>query len=96
MDMTSAKPYGELVTLYPEQPNDVFACSKHTYLIKNKLKDAESSDYLLVVGNMILVLLTFGVLLEKFGYVNVLLYDVRKMTYVPRVVAKHHLTMGEV
>jgi hypothetical protein len=40
LDMTSAKAYGELITLYPEQPNDVFACSKHTFIIKNKLKDA--------------------------------------------------------
>lgn len=80
-DTKSAEAYGDVVTLYDGQPSDIFSTSKHAFAIKNKLKEADSSDYLIVAGNMVLVLVTFGVLYEKFGFVNVLLYDVRSTQY---------------
>ena len=90
-DLSGAEVYGDLVVLYNGQPSDIFMVSKHMHQIKKLLAEAEQSDYLVASGNLILMLLTFGVLLEKFGSVNLLLFDVRTMQYVPRVVAKHQL-----
>lgn len=94
-DMEGAKVFGELVVLYEGQPNDVFSTSKHAYTIKNKLKDMESSDYLIAAGNMILVLISFGIIYEKFGFVNLLLYDVRSSQYTARVLPRHQLQQGD-
>lgn len=93
-DMKNATSYGEVMLLFPERPVDVFSTSKQAFLIRQRLSDAQAGDYLAVVGNMVLVLLTFGILMEKFGYVNVLLYDVRTAEYLPRVIPRHHLTTG--
>lgn len=90
-NMDGAAVYGDVVTLYDSQPQDVFSTSKHAFGIKNKLKDMDSSDYLIVAGNMILVLITFGIIYEKFGFVNVLLFDVRSSQYTARVIPKHQL-----
>lgn len=90
-NVTGAETYGEVVTLYDGQPHDVFSTSKHAFNIKNKLSDMESSDYLIIAGNMILVLIAFGVILKKFNYVNVLLFDVRQSTYTARVIPDHQL-----
>lgn len=89
--MDSAEVYGDLVTLYDGQPQDIFSTSKHVFQIKNKLKDMISGDYLVVAGNMVLVLITFGIIYEKFGFVNVLLFDVRTSQYTARVIPKHQL-----
>lgn len=90
-DMENAKVYGDLSILYEGQPNDIFSTSKHAFQIKQKLQDMQSSDYLVVAGNMILVLITFGIIYEKFGFVNLLLYDVRSSQYTARVLPKHQL-----
>lgn len=90
-DMENAKVYGDLVLLYEGQPQDVFSTSKHAFQIRQKLQDMESSDYLIVAGNMILVLIAFGIIYEKFGFVNLLLYDVRSSQYTARVLPKHQL-----
>jgi hypothetical protein len=90
-DLTGAALFGDVVVLYTGQPSDIFMVSKHMHTIKKLLADAENSDYLVCSGNLVLMLLTFGILLEKFGSVNLLLFDVRAMQYVPRVVAKHQL-----
>jgi hypothetical protein len=90
-NLEPAKTYGDLVVIYEGQPHDVFMTSKHAFLIKQKLEGMQSSDYLVVVGNMILNMIAFGIILERFGYVNALLFDVRTMTYVPRAILKHQL-----
>ncbi len=94
-DMEGARVYGDLVLLYDGQPNDVFSTSKHAFAIKQKLEDMQSSDYLIVAGNMILVLIAFGIIYEKFGFVNLLLYDVRSSQYTARVLPKHQLQGGK-
>lgn len=93
-DMSGAAVYGDLTLLYDSQPQDIFSTSKHAFSIKQKLQDMTSSDYLVVGGNMILVLIAFGIIYEKFGFVNLLLFDVRTMQYTPRVLPKHQLQGG--
>jgi hypothetical protein len=90
-DLSPLAVYGDTVFLYENQASDIFMTSKHAHYIKDKLKDMESSDYLVCVGNIILNMLAFGVIMEKFGFVNMLLYDVRTMTYTPRVIPKWQL-----
>lgn len=93
-DISGAMIYGDVVILYEGQPQDVFSTSKHAFGIKQKLKDMQSSDYLIVAGNMILVLIAFGIIYEKFGFVNLLLFDVRTLQYTARVVPRHQLQGG--
>lgn len=89
--LQSAEVYGDIVVLYQGQPQDVFSTSKHAFMIKQKLANMESSDYLICGGNMILVLISFGIIYEKFGFCNLLLFDVRTSTYTPRVIPRHQL-----
>ena len=93
-DLTSARAFGDLVILYPHSPTEVFMVSKHAYNIKKMLSESQPTDWLIVSGNMILTIIAFGVLLQKHGFVNVLLFDVRTLEYVPRAISKHNLTMG--
>jgi len=90
-DMKGAAVYGDVCLLYDTQPKDVFSTSRHAFAIKQKLEDMQSSDFLVVAGNMILVLIAFGIIYEKFGFVNLLLYDVRTSQYTARVLPKHQL-----
>lgn len=94
--MDGARVYGDLLVLYESQPQDVFSTSKHAFSIKQKLEDMDASDYLIVGGNMILVLIAFGIIYEKFGFVNLLLYDVRTSNYTARVLPRHQLQGGKV
>lgn len=93
LDMSSAAIYGDLVPIYPEPPRSFFNTSMHANYIKKILAGAGSSDYLMMTGNVTLVAIAFGVLYEKFGYVNVLLYDIRNNVYQPRVIPRHQLQL---
>lgn len=93
--MDGAAVYGDVTVLYETQPQDIFSTSKHAFSIKQRLEDMESSDYLIVGGNMILVLIAFGIIYEKFGFVNLLLFDVRTSAYTARVLPKHQLQGGK-
>ena len=90
-DLSSAEVYGDVDIIYPDRPKNVFSTSTHAFHLKEALKDAQSSDYLLATGNLVLVLLAFGILYERFSYVNLLLYDLRSQEYVPRVVPRHQM-----
>ena len=94
-DMSPAKKYGELVVMYDGSPHDIFMLSKHIHIIKTKLAEMDKSDYLLLSGNLILNMLAGAIVLEKFGYINLLLYDVRNMKYETRVIHTHQLKGGE-
>lgn len=94
-DLTAAGKFGEVHLIYPGNVSDIFMVSKHVYFIKHRLKDMDSSDYLAVTGNMILCMLAFAVIMEKFGFVNVLLFNVRDLSYTPRVVARHQIQEGK-
>jgi hypothetical protein len=93
-DISKAAEFGDIVVLYPKKIYDIFMVSKHAHVVRTLLADAEKGDYLIAGGNVILMLIAFGVLLEKFGSVNLLLCDVRTLDYVPRVIAKHQLKGG--
>lgn len=94
LDMSGATCYGELVVLFDRLPPNLFQVSTIAYHIKQKLADAESSDYIVVGGNSLLQLITFGIFYDRFGLVNLLLYDVRANTYQPRVLFRHMLITG--
>ncbi len=95
LDLSPAKVYGEVVVLCDGAPNDIYMVSKHAHTLKRQLQDMNSSDYLAVAGHMLLCMLAFSIILEKFGFVNLLLFNVHDMSYTPRVVAKHQLKGGE-
>jgi len=90
-DLSTAEVYGDVTIMYPDKPKNIFSTSTHAFHMKGLLEDSKPSDYLIVTGNMVLVLLAFGILYEKHGYVNLLLFDLRSREYVPRVVPRHQL-----
>ena len=90
-DLSGAAVYGDIEVIYPSKPPNIFNTSSHAFHIREALKDAQSSDYLLISGSMLLVILAWGVLYEKFGFVNVLLFDVRTSEYTARVIPRHQL-----
>jgi hypothetical protein len=90
-DLSAAEVYGDVNIIYPDRPKNVFSTSTHAFHIKEALKDAEASDYILVTGNLVLVLIMFAVMYERFSYVNLLLYDLRSQEYVPRVLPRHQV-----
>ena len=90
-DLSGAAVYGDIEILYASKPSNIFSTSSHAFYLKEALKDAQSSDYLLISGSMLLVILAFGILYERFKFVNVLLYDVRTSEYTARVIPAHQL-----
>lgn len=94
-DLSGAVIHGDLVLLYDDHPKDVFFTSKHAFYLKGKLEDMQSSDYLICAGNMIMLLIAFGIIYEKFGFVNLLLFDVRTSQYTARVIPRHQLQGGK-
>jgi hypothetical protein len=93
-DLSKAKTYGELVVMFEGSIDNIFNLTHLAYLVKSKLKDMHSNDYLVLSGNMVLNVLAVATALQNFGLVNVLLYDIKRAEYVPRLLAKHHLDMG--
>jgi hypothetical protein len=94
-DLAPAKMYGDVEVLYEGTPNDIFMTSKHVHIIKQKLLAMESSDYLLLVGNLVVNALAFAITMERFGFVNILLYNIKDNRYEPRVIHRHQLKGGE-
>ncbi len=89
-DLSGAATFGQIEILF-EKPRGIFFTSQKAFDIKDKLKDMQSSDYLVVGGNIILVLIAGLIIYEKFGFVNLLLFDVRSCEYTARVIARHHI-----
>jgi len=95
LDMSGAQVYGDVVNLYDKYPSNFFNTSTQAYYLKQKLVEAQSSDYLVMAGNLVLTIIVFGILYERFGFVNILLYDIRNNTYVPRVIPRHQLVANK-
>lgn len=61
-----------------------------------KMHDSAPDDYLLLSGSITINIVAFGILLEKHGVVNTLLWHAREGRYVPRSIGKEDLGYGQV
>lgn len=91
LNLEPAKIFGELTIIYNGTPPDVYNISRHVGHIKAALKDMKSSDFICCTGTIVLNLLVAGIVMEKFGFINILLYDIRSGVYKPRVIGKHQM-----
>jgi hypothetical protein len=47
-----------------------------------------------LVGNTLPNSIVFSLVMENYGHVNLLLYDAKNSSYVPRLLARHHVDNG--
>jgi hypothetical protein len=87
-DVSSAKIYGDLVEI--PGAADLTSPFKTEELVKvidsfiEEINYDPDNDGLIITGNVIVVAITFGYLLARFGYVKSLFYDATKHTYAVR------------
>jgi hypothetical protein len=92
-DFSPAKVYGEIIVLFDGEVPEFFNVTALTHIIKTKLADMQKEDYLILVGNVLPSAIATSIAMENFGMVNILLFDAKNLTYVPRLLARHHLYM---
>ena len=92
-DMRPAEVYGTVHILFDGPVSDFFNTTGLAHTIKKKLELATKDDYLVLVGNVLANSIVMTVWMQRFGYVNLLLFDARTSTYVPRLLAAHHVAM---
>jgi len=84
-DLSGAEEFGELIPLTQGRIN-IYSTDRLLLELREKLKHYEEGDYLLLCGYILLNLLAGGIILEKTGKLNLLLYDFRTKKYLRREV----------
>jgi hypothetical protein len=92
-DLRPAEVYGRVDVLFDGPVSEFFNVTGLTHIIKRKLESATKDDYLILVGNVLANSITMTIWMQRFGYVNLLLFDAKTSTYVPRLLATHHMAM---
>ena len=90
-DMSSAEKFGTLIPLTEGRAQPIFNIEHILELMKPKLDTAEEDDYILLCGSPMLIVIATGLMLFKFGVVNVLLFDAKTREYVPRTLTETKL-----
>lgn len=67
---------------------DVFNIDRLIYVIKQKLRDSKSNDFLLLCGATIINCIVFSQWLKKHKIVHLLLYQAREKTYILREITQ--------
>lgn len=81
-DLSSAEKYGELV--YVLSPTAApWAADSIMSDIREKLKDFQTTDYLLLIGNPVLIGLVSAVAADMAGSVQFLQWSGRQQSYIP-------------
>jgi len=84
VDISSAKAYGQIQ--YMTTPGNGFASDAAVTEVENHADDSHASDLLMMVGDMILFAAAFRVIANRWGHVNVLRWDNRRMSYIEQCV----------
>jgi hypothetical protein len=91
LNLKPAEMFGEVRVLYNGTPPDLYNLSRHAGYIKTALKDSQPSDFIACTGTIILNILAAGIMMEKHGFINLLIYDMRSGVYKPKVLGRHQL-----
>ena len=87
LDLSAAKPFGEIEYVFPARTN-IYEIDALRKMAIDKLKDfKEEEDYFLIVGNRVLNIILFFILIDKYciDKLKVLIYQSMTKTYVERV-----------
>lgn len=88
-DFSLAERYGNLQSITEGNINLV-QVDRLLYTIAGKLSSAESHDLLILSGHVVLCLLSACILLTKFGFVNLLIFNAKTGGYTQR-----RISMGQ-
>lgn len=88
-DISAAEKFGKLVILTEGKVN-VFGTDRLASDLKNKLKDAQQDDYMLLAGYSLINLFVGLILYEKFKKINLLIYNFTSKEYVIREVTSEY------
>lgn len=78
-------PDAEIVHLSEGNVN-IFATDRTLHDFKLKMLGSATDDYLLLSGSIALNIVAFGIMLQKHGRVNLLLWHARMGQYMPRTI----------
>jgi hypothetical protein len=92
-DLTDARRFGELKIILDGKVNPFDMTSRLTD-IRDGLKEAGPEDYILLSGYALLNVMAAGILMERFGQLNILLFDGLERNYRLRTLTKTQLTGG--
>lgn len=93
--VTDVVPHAEVIYLSEGNVN-IFNTDRVIREFSLRLIDANPGDYLLLSGSIAINLVAFGILLEKCGSVNILLWQAKERRYVPRTITKEMLGYGQI
>lgn len=82
-DLTSARQFGELHVVVPAGTNVHNNPAELLRLIRVNMADYKFGDYLLPVGDMLVIAMCAVVAAEKSGSISMLKWDRSSRTYVP-------------
>jgi hypothetical protein len=89
-DYSTAQNLGVLKFLYDDKIN-VFASDKLVKELRAKLEGSTPADYVLPSGNSLATCLTFAILLDLHGIVNILIYSFRNRMFEVRSISKNQI-----
>lgn len=93
-DLTEATKYGDITSLVEGNVN-VFDLSSRLAEIREKLREAQEEDFILLSGYALLNVIATGILLEKFGNLKILVFDGVRRDYKLRTLNQTQLTLEE-
>jgi len=89
-DVSGAGKFGEVIIL-TRGTIPIFNTERLWFQIRKRLADASGDDYILLTGPQILSSLLVAYFMYRFGKANVLLYNAKTGSYVPRTLVADHL-----
>lgn len=93
-DLRPAEVYGPITVLFDGPVDEFFNVTGLTHIIKRRLEGYQKEDYLVLVGNVLANSIAMTCVMQNMNFVNLLLFDAKTSTYVPRLLAQHHTDMG--
>jgi len=83
----AALKFGERVDVLDSKANP-FDTDELTATVVHKLRDLgfHEDDFIVLGGNAVLNVLAVGILVEQFGFINLLVYGAKHQDYTPRTV----------
>lgn len=94
-DYSEATNFGELL-IVNDGPYSIFNTGNLINSLKTKFMEFNAKgDYLVMSGSPFVAAMTLTLLLEHNKMINVLLFDAKRRTYIPRTIKLDQLKQGE-
>lgn len=91
LDFSSAETYGEIVNVIEDMEYSTISHSESNMDIRKRISEVASEyrgyDYLLMVGDPIIIALLFHEIMEQYGACTLLKWDNLKRTYTPHLIS---------